>query len=139
MILYYQWLYTWSKTRKGGRMNQRRILIADDEKSMRHLLLRALRNINHTIDCARDGLEATRKLRDHDYDLVITDYHMPGMNGFELAQWIKANQPAIPVILITGNGPMRKPANSNILVCVSKPFKIMEIRSLANRLLLTFC
>lgn len=54
--------------------------------------------------CARDGLKALALLKGNQYDLVITDIKMPGMDGLELANYVRANQPDTDIIILTGYG-----------------------------------
>ncbi len=112
-----------------------RILIADDEKPIRILLTRALKGPNLEIDHAENGIKALQLVNDRNYDLIITDYQMPGMNGFELTRWIKTNYPSIPIIIITGYGPTEVLMNSGAQICLPKPFKLLELRKLVKNLL----
>ena len=60
-----------------------RILVADDEESMRWVLSKALRKKGYTVDLAADGNEALRQVREQSYDLAIVDIKMPGMSGLD--------------------------------------------------------
>jgi len=79
-----------------------RILFVDDEPNVLSALRRIFRRENYHIDTAMSGAEALQLLKDHPYQLVISDYKMPGMNGAELLKRIKALHPATIRIMLTG-------------------------------------
>jgi two-component system, cell cycle response regulator CpdR len=80
-----------------------KILIAEDDTSMRHFLAMALTRAGHTVEACADGLEALAALQDGEaYDLLLADIIMPGMDGIELAQKAAALRPAVKVMFITG-------------------------------------
>ena len=78
-----------------------RILIADDEKKMRHLLSMILEAGGHQADEAQDGQEAFSKIQEQKFDMVISDIKMPKMDGVELLAAIREAQIPCPVIYIT--------------------------------------
>ena len=71
-------------------MGMKRILIADDEEVMRILLPDALQAYDYEIDVVENGVEAISQIDKKLYDLIITDYMMPEMDGLELTRWIRA-------------------------------------------------
>lgn len=79
-----------------------RILFVDDEANVLSALRRIFRRENYHIDTAMTGVEALQLLKEHDYQLVISDYKMPQMNGAELLKRIKALHPASIRIMLTG-------------------------------------
>ncbi len=85
-------------------MGAKRILIVDDQESMRDMLFDLLDMMGHDPTTVEGGSEALDKLKDGPVDLVITDLNMPVMDGMELMKEIKARQPELPVIVITGYG-----------------------------------
>lgn len=79
-----------------------RILVVDDEPGVRALLLRGLGSSHEAVP-ASDAAEACERLRQRDFDLVITDLSMPGeMNGMGLFRWVRENRPGTDVVLLTG-------------------------------------
>ncbi len=78
------------------------VLVVDDQPSLSQLLCEYLRNDLHTAETADGGAEAITKFRSGNFDLVITDQVMAGMNGYELAAALKKLKPEVPVILLTG-------------------------------------
>ncbi|MDR2663742.1 MAG: sigma-54 dependent transcriptional regulator [Treponema sp.] len=81
-----------------------RLLVADDEKNIREGLAAALEMEGYEVVTAGDGTEALSRYEKGDIDLVITDLRMPGLSGGELQKKIGAENPALPVIILTGHG-----------------------------------
>ena len=79
-----------------------RVLVADDSSTMRKIILRSLQAVGVTeITEAADGAEAISLFKPGDYDLVLTDWNMPGMTGLEVLQGSRAIDANIPVIMVT--------------------------------------
>jgi signal transduction histidine kinase/CheY-like chemotaxis protein len=87
----------------------RRLLIIDDETTVRTTIATLLRAVGHEVTEARSGPEGLASLAEHPVDLVITDLGMPGMTGWEVAQQVKAAHPQLPAILLTGWGQQAVP------------------------------
>lgn len=81
-----------------------RVLVVDDDPVIGKSFERVLSGKGYAVITASDGAEALRKLNNENYDVVFTDIKMPGMNGLEVAERIKASQPWLPVVIITGYG-----------------------------------
>jgi two-component system cell cycle response regulator CpdR len=79
-----------------------RILLAEDDDQMRVFLNRGLRRAGHAVDAVGDGEAALERSRHADYDLLLADVVMPGIDGIELARRVAARQPGIKVMFITG-------------------------------------
>jgi DNA-binding NtrC family response regulator len=88
----------------GGRVYMERIviLVVDDEAVIRDGIKRVLEGDLFEVETCRSGHAAIERLQEKDYGLIITDLKMPGMNGIEVLKAVKALQPDIPVIIITG-------------------------------------
>jgi CheY-like chemotaxis protein len=82
----------------------RKVLVVDDDPVVGKSFDRVLSGKGYAVIHAHDGEEALSKLRDEKYDVVFTDIKMPGMNGLEVAEKVKASQPWLPVVIITGYG-----------------------------------
>ena len=82
----------------------KRILIVDDEPSIRKVLSAHLRKFGYEVDTADDGAQAITKLNQEIFHLVVSDLQMPGVTGMDLLNWVEVNQPGLPVILITAHG-----------------------------------
>ncbi len=81
-----------------------KILIVDDDPVVGKSFDRVLTSKGYAVISARNGEEALSKLSQEHYDLVFTDIKMPGMSGLEVAERVKASQPWLPVVIVTGYG-----------------------------------
>jgi len=79
-----------------------RVLIADDSSTMRKIILRSLQatGIPSAVE-ASDGDEAVALFKPGTFDLVLTDWNMPGKTGLEVTRQIRAQDPKVPIIMIT--------------------------------------
>ncbi|MGL6225416.1 MAG: response regulator [Thermoguttaceae bacterium] len=79
-----------------------RVLVADDSSTMRKIILRSLQAVGVTdVAEAADGTEAVAMFKPGLFDMVLTDWNMPGMTGLEVLQNIRAQDANIPVIMVT--------------------------------------
>lgn len=102
-----------------------RVLIVDDEASVRLLLARLLTRDGYIVHEAPGGKEAIALLRTHPFDLLITDLGMPGVSGHQVAQHARQARPAMPIILSTGWGETISPDQLDTLgaaALLAKPF-----------------
>ena len=110
-----------------------RVLIADDEDSMRTLVARAIAMDGHTTVTAEDGAEALEILnRDDGFDLLLTDIQMPVMDGIALALAAARDFPKLTILLMTGFADQRERAhglNAIVYDVVTKPFSVADIRT----------
>jgi CheY-like chemotaxis protein len=122
----------------------RRILVVDDDEQIRELLATALQGDGHTVDGARDGSEALSMLEVHPYDLVLSDLHMPLVDGPSLYETLR-NRHHFPVrfatklprvIFMTGNpakhAEFLRGTTDPIL---EKPFELRVVRKMVRVLL----
>ncbi len=79
-----------------------RILLAEDDDQMRAFLTRGLKRAGHAVDSVGDGEAALTQSRKADYDLLLADVVMPGLDGIELARRVAVRQPGIRIMFITG-------------------------------------
>ncbi len=117
-----------------------RILIAEDDAGVRHLVSRALGLEGHDVTLAEDGELALEALvaADGHFDFVLSDIRMPAMTGIELAHEIAASWPKLPVLLMTGFAEQMEAAEELTAIIegvVEKPFSISEIRREVGRIL----
>ena len=82
----------------------RKVLVVDDDPVVGKSFDRVLSGKGYAVITARNGEEALNKLRNETYDVVFTDIKMPGMNGLEVAERVRASQPWLPVVIVTGYG-----------------------------------
>ncbi|MDR6658755.1 response regulator [Tardiphaga sp. 1201_B9_N1_1] len=111
-----------------------RILIADDEESMRLLVGRAIAMDGHEIVTAEDGAEALEILTEQGgaFDLLLTDIKMPVMDGIALALSVARDFPELTILLMTGYADQRERAtglNAIVHDVVTKPFSVADIRT----------
>ena len=111
-----------------------RILITDDEDSMRMLVARAIAMDGHDTTTAADGAEALDILTREQgrFDLLLTDIQMPVMDGIALALAAARDFPALKILLMTGYADQRERASGlNAIVhdVVTKPFTVADIRT----------
>ena len=121
-------------------MNEKTILVADDETHILHVVSLKLRNAGFRVLTARDGQEALEMAQHEHPDLLITDYHMPQLSGLELCQRLKqdARTNDIPAIMLTARGYHLEPRDteeSGILRMLSKPFSPRHLLSTVNEVL----
>ena len=82
----------------------KKVLIVDDDPVVATSFDRVLSGKGYAVIKASSGAEALEKLAAERYDLVFTDIRMPGMSGIEVAERVKASQPWLPVVIVTGFG-----------------------------------
>lgn len=79
------------------------ILVAEDDDSIRELLIELLTIEGYSCEAALDGLDASEKLQTGNFQLLISDFRMPKMDGVDLLKWCRGNNIHIPIIFITAN------------------------------------
>lgn len=79
-----------------------KILIVDDDFSLRSLMEVVFENEGYSVSLAEDGISALKILENGHFDILITDINMPNMNGIELFNKVKKLFPQIPVIFVSG-------------------------------------
>jgi DNA-binding response OmpR family regulator len=105
---------------------EKRILIVDDDDTIRALVVTVLRRRGYRLDTARNGVEAVEKLTACRYSLVILDLMMPRMSGYEVLEQLRA-QPEVtrPLVLVLTAGLERRPFDQGFVVgTIHKPFDI---------------
>jgi CheY-like chemotaxis protein len=116
--------------------NETRVLIADDDQSIRQLVCTIVRREGLEVDCVADGAEAIEKLRTNEYAVILLDLMMPRVDGFGVVEYLKNNPPAHkPVILvITAYADQRFKEVDAALVAgvIRKPFEVSDIGSLVR-------
>jgi signal transduction histidine kinase/ActR/RegA family two-component response regulator len=114
---------------------QARILVIDDEDSVRDILSRMLKTKGHQVVVASNGEEGIEQFRSQPFDLVFTDLGMPKISGWEVGKTIKGINPKIPIAMITGWGmelDREKMSESGIDLIVSKPFNFDQVIHLVS-------
>ncbi|MDD5766368.1 MAG: response regulator [Candidatus Marinimicrobia bacterium] len=119
-------------------MNVKSILIVDDEKNIRLTLSQSLEVLKAEVDTAVNGEEALAKLKEKDFNLILLDLKMPGIDGIEVLRQIREIRPDIRVIIITAHGTIDSAVETIKLGAVDfiqKPFAPNEIRELVSRVI----
>ncbi|HUD47108.1 MAG TPA: response regulator [Candidatus Baltobacteraceae bacterium] len=112
----------------------KRILLVDDERSVRETVRRLLCHDEHEVVEANNGAEALRIFAQDQFDLVLTDLRMPFVEGDELAVKIRKISPQQPILMITAH--THKPCRSNPVDAVLyKPFHLDDLRRAVAKLL----
>ena len=111
-----------------------RVLIADDEDSMRALVARAIAMDGHETVTAQDGAEALEILTREQgaFDLLLTDIQMPIMDGIALALAAARDFPKLTILLMTGFVDQRERASNLSAIAhdvITKPFSVADIRT----------
>jgi two-component system response regulator PilR (NtrC family) len=119
-------------------MSKQRILVVDDEESIREFLDIMLRRENYDVTLAEDGAKAADLLKKKTFDLIISDMQMPNMTGMELLKFAKDQSPEILFMMITAFGTTETAVEAMKMGAydyITKPFKIDEVRiNIANAL-----
>lgn len=115
-------------------MNQNgaKILVIDDERGIRDLLCFALGDVGYSVETAQNGEEGIRKSAACEFNVVITDFKMPGMDGLAVIREIKQICPKTEVILVTGYSMDDTPVQSmsaGAFGFMKKPYNINDIIS----------
>ncbi len=115
-----------------------KILIVDDEEIVLRSCRRILGDSSYLVDTAVDGQDALRKVDESDYDLVILDIMMPGIDGLEVLQHVKERHPGVDVIMMTGLSEIQTAVKAMKLGAfdyLSKPFDPDELKHVVDRAL----
>ena len=117
---------------------QPRVLVVDDEASVRDLLSKTLALAEYVVDVVPDGRVALERMRQFGYDLLITDLKMPGIDGLTVIHEARRLHADLPVIIITGfstEASAIEAANLGVSGYLTKPFKVPKVLSVAARAL----
>jgi excisionase family DNA binding protein len=120
----------------GGPGERPRILVVDDEDTVRNTVVKALVDAHYDVDTANDGLSALDRLRATDYDLLITDLKMPGMDGLSVIREARRTASEMPIIIITGastEASAIEAVNLGVNGYLTKPFRVNRIIAAAAR------
>jgi excisionase family DNA binding protein len=124
--------------RPGRTADRPRVLVVDDEASIRELLSKTLALAEYDVDTAPDGRAAIERLRLGHYDLLIADLKMPGLDGLSLIREAKRLKSDLPVIIITGfstESSAIEAVNLGVAGYLTKPFRVPQVLAAAARAL----
>ena len=117
------------------RLLRKRLLLADDQQSVREAISLLLSLDEHSVAEATDGAEALEMFMREHFDLVITDFDMPKMKGNELAARIKRISPLQPILMITAYAERIGDSDNPVDAILDKPFQLEDLRQAMARLL----
>lgn len=128
------------RTRGGApaRSARPRVLVVDDEASIRDLLSKTLALAEYDVDVSPDGRSALECMRMYRYDLLIADLKMPGMDGLAVIREVKRYNSDLPVIIITGfstESSAIEAVNLGVNGYLTKPFRVPQVLAAAARAL----
>ncbi|RUO26104.1 two-component system response regulator [Aliidiomarina minuta] len=118
-----------------------RVLLVDDSMTSRHYLARVLRSLGvENISEAENGTDAIQHLESQQFDLIVTDYHMPVMNGQEFAETVRMQpgQEHVPILMVSARADelqLEQIEQSGVNALTDKPFEPETLRNLLARLL----
>jgi DNA-binding NtrC family response regulator len=116
----------------------RKILVAEDERNLREGIAEAFREAGHDVSQAQDGEEALEAIQTQIFDLVVTDYKMPGIDGLELIRRVRMVNDQTAVIMMTAYGTVEGAVEAMRLGAfdyIQKPFNLEELELKAERAL----
>ncbi len=110
-----------------------RILCVDDDKGMRNAEKRIIAPLGHDVETAENGVEALERVMQGGIDLVVSDFEMPKMNGFELAEAVIKHDPGVRVMIVSGGGleewHCKRLAELGITHILGKPFEHQDLEN----------
>lgn len=115
-----------------------RVLVVDDEEPIRDLLARTLALAQYEVDVAKDGQTAMDRMRMVQYDLLITDLRMPGVDGLNVIREARRLRADIPVIILTGyssEATAIEAINLGVQGYLTKPFRVPRVLAAAAKAL----
>jgi excisionase family DNA binding protein len=119
------------------RQSQRpRILVVDDESSVRDLLSKTLALAEYDVDTANDGRSALERIRLYPYDLLIADLKLPGIDGLSVIREAKRLRADLPVIIVTGYSTETaaiEAVNLGVSGYLTKPFRVPQVLTAAAK------
>ncbi len=127
-----------SSVRPASSSERPRVLVVDDEASIRDLLSKTLALAEYDVDVAPDGRSALERLRIYPYDLLIADLKMPGLDGLSVIREAKRYKADLPVIIITGystESSAIEAVNLGVAGYLTKPFRVPQVLAAAAKAL----
>lgn len=112
-------------------------MLVDDEETIRYALRETLVSDGYNVDIAEDAFQALEHFKLKQYDLVITDIKMHGMDGIQLIREVKKSDSRLKIIIITAYGSLetvKEAAKLGVVDMIGKPFKIKEIKDVITRM-----
>jgi DNA-binding NtrC family response regulator len=115
-----------------------RILIVDDEKNLRFTMTMCLEPLGYEIGTADNGEDALRQLDNQEFDLILLDIRLPGMDGLDVLRRVVKQHPDIPIVMVSAHGTVESAVEAMKLGAVDfiqKPFTPQELRTIVQQVL----
>lgn len=125
-----------NRSEYGYMIKNLNVLLVDDDVAILEVLEAFLQSKAYQVVCRTNGSEAVDALRDYDFDLMISDIEMAGMNGFELLQIARRNYPNLGIVLMTAYEsayPMSEALRAGADGYISKPFSLEKFSLIFER------
>ena len=107
-----------------------KVLLAEDDVMLGHSMERGLRLAGFSVDWAHDGLQTQAALREHEYDVVLLDIGLPGLDGLQVLQWLRTQDQPVPVLVVSARDAVSdRVAGLNLGAddYLTKPFDLDEL------------
>ena len=111
-----------------------KVLIVDDEKAFLDIISERIRESGMDVSLATSAEDALKLIEEESYDAVIMDYMMPALDGFKALKLMKAKQPDVQIILLTGNVPDEKHAEAKALGALDVIEKPPDLKALIQKI-----
>ena len=119
-----------------SREKRPRVLVADDDPSIRQLLCTIIRRERMEVDCVGDGAQAIEKLKEQAYSVILLDLMMPRVSGFEVIEYLKQNPPdPKPVVLVISayaDQRVRGVDAAIVAGVLRKPFEVADLGGIVS-------
>ncbi len=118
-----------------------RLLVVDDEPALVRVYKRTLHAAGYSVDAAGDGREAAERIKSNDYDTIVSDITMPGMDGLELLRIVRQRDLDVPVVLVTGDpnvGTAVRALEYGAFRYIAKPFELEHLREVVDTAVLMY-
>ena len=109
-----------------------RLLVVDDDPLIRELHTRVLVAAGYEVTSAEDGIDALERLAEETFDLVLTDKHMPRLNGLSIVLALRSAGSRIPIVMVSGSlarRPLPTGVAKEVFVALPKPARTTEVLS----------
>ncbi len=103
----------------------KRILLVDDEESIREVFTEVLREDGYHVDAVESGIEGLSRLEKEDFDLILVDKKMPGIDGLDFIRQVRVMKKPVKIILITGS--ISEHPYKEVDACLAKPCAIEKL------------
>ena len=113
-----------------------RVLVADDDPSIRQLVCTIVKREGFAVDCAADGVEAIQFLEHHDYAVILLDLMMPRLDGFGVIEWLRHHpaeaKPVVLVITAYADQKFKQVDPEIVSGVLRKPFEVADLGGLVR-------